>query len=84
MDNLNVVFKVIKECSKEGGIADETCFTTLESMADYNSAFLPIYSYMSVLEYLGLVKFDIRTKAIILTKRGHEAVSVFDYISRNN
>jgi hypothetical protein len=80
MENLNVVFKTIKECCSEDGIPDKTCLRTLQRMEKYNEIFLPVYTYLDILEHLGLIRFNIRTKKIVLTKEGQEAMSVFDHL----
>lgn len=80
MENLNVVFKTIKECCNEDGIPGKTCLRTLRRMEKYNEVFLPVYTYLEILEHLGLITFNVRTKEITLTKKGQEATSVFDYL----
>ncbi len=70
MKNIRIIFEIIRKYCYETGISNEQCFTELERSAVNNSMFFPVYSYLRVLQSLGLIKLSKFKKALRLTDKG--------------
>jgi len=70
MKNLRIIFGIIQKHCFETGITNEECFAELEKLPASNSTFFPLYSYLRVLQDLGLIKLSRLNKVISLTEKG--------------
>ena len=78
MDHLMIVFRAIKEQSKEAGVTGRNVIE-IEKSAINTQLFIPLYLQLEALQGVGLIKFCPRTKEIILTEKGRctDAYSLF-------
>jgi len=73
MKNLKSIFEIVRKYCFERGVSNEQCFKELEKMTVNNSIFFPLFSYLRVLQSLGLIKLSKLRKEIILTEKGRVA-----------
>jgi hypothetical protein len=76
MKNLTIIFGIIKRYCREKEISNEQCFSALEKLNVNESIFFPLFSYLRVLQSLGLIKLSRFRKVIVLTEKGKAANDV--------
>ena len=70
MKNLCTVFSIVQKYCAKSGRASGKCFEELEKAAAYNHLFFPLYTYLKVLQALGLIKIYRFRNLIIMTEKG--------------
>ena len=73
MKNLQNVFEIVKRYCSATGVSNDECFAALERPDVSNSIFFPVFSYLRVLQTLGLIKLSSFRKVILVTEKGKVA-----------
>lgn len=76
MNNFDNVFTSIKEHGAEA-LRNKECFRDLKKIISCDKNRFPVDLYLEVLEEMGLIKFNKRTKEIALTEKGKQTNKVF-------
>lgn len=79
MNNFEAVFKTIKENCQTAGVLSADCFAEITKLALSSTQFLSVYSYLEVLEGIGLIQFCKQTNRVAITRKGMETENLFTF-----
>ena len=76
MEELEVIYWIIRKASANRGILKEKYFADLKKIIPSDRLFFPLPVYLNVLYSLGIIKFSIFTDQIALTEKGLQTIDL--------